>query len=122
MGLLLSELGDYLCGHSKAPAGTKRISNLLRNPKWKADLIDQHFFQRSVERIQRIIAQGKRPLLLWDNSRIEKHESWGCEGLCSVWSSKAQRLTRIRPGFYRPPNSRISVPRALSGLAFFCLV
>ena len=29
MGLLLSELGGYLCGHAKAPAGTKRISNLL---------------------------------------------------------------------------------------------
>jgi len=37
MGLLLSELGGYLCGHSKAPAGTKRISNLLRSKKWKAE-------------------------------------------------------------------------------------
>ena len=31
MGLLLSELGAYICGPSKAPAGTKRISNLLRS-------------------------------------------------------------------------------------------
>lgn len=110
MGLLLSELGGYLCGHSKAPAGTKRISNLLRSPKWKADLIDQHFFQRSVERIQQMLAQGKRPLLLWDDSRVEKHESWVCEGLCSVWSSKARRLTRIRRGYYTPPKTRICVP------------
>jgi len=33
MGLLLSELGGYLCGFDKAPAGTKRISNLLRSKK-----------------------------------------------------------------------------------------
>lgn len=33
MGLLLSELGGYLCGHAHAPAGTKRISNLLRSKK-----------------------------------------------------------------------------------------
>lgn len=32
-GLLLSELGGYICGFSKAPAGTKRISNLLRSKK-----------------------------------------------------------------------------------------
>ena len=31
MGLLLSELGGYLTGFDKAPAGTKRISNLLRS-------------------------------------------------------------------------------------------
>ena len=43
MGLLLSELGGYLCGHSKAPAGTKRISNLLRSKKWSASMIDDHF-------------------------------------------------------------------------------
>lgn len=110
MGLLLSELGGYLCGHAKAPAGTKRISNLLRSKKWSACLIDDHFFERSVERITRIIAKGKRPLMLWDDSRVEKHESWVCEGLCSVWSSKAKRLTRIRPGYFSPPKQRICVP------------
>lgn len=110
MGLLLSELGGYLCGHSKAPSGTKRISNLLRSRKWSASLIDDHFFERSVERIAQMIDKGKRPLLLWDDSRVEKHESWVCEGLCSVSSSKAQRLTKIRPGYFNPPGSRICVP------------
>lgn len=110
MGLLLSELGGYLCGHDKAPAGTKRISNLLRSKKWSASLIDDHFFERTIKRVAAMIASNKRPLMLWDDSRLEKHESWVCEGLCSVWSSKAKRLTRIRPGYYSPPNQRICVP------------
>ena len=110
MGLLLSELGGYLCGFSHAPAGTKRISNLLRSPKWKADLIDQFLFNRSKERISQLRPKGKRPLALWDDSRLEKPESWFVQGLCSVHSSKGKRLTKIKHGFYRPPANRIGVP------------
>ena len=110
MGLLLSELGGYVAGFRHAPAGTKRISNLLRSKKWSSELIDAHLFTRAKERIEQLRRQGKRPLLLWDDSRVEKPESWVCEGLCSVWSSKGQRLTRIRPGFYTPPSGRICVP------------
>lgn len=109
-GLLLSELGGFVKGFNHAPAGTKRISNLLRSKKWSSELIDQHLFDRAESRIRHMIQQGKRPLLLWDDSRIEKHESWKAEGLCSVFSSKAQRLTRIRPGYFNPPGSRICVP------------
>lgn len=110
MGLLLSELGGYICGFDRAPAGTKRISNLLRSKKWSSKIIDDFFFSRTRKRISELVSQGKRPLFLWDDSRIEKPESWVCEGLCSVWSSKAKRLTQIRPGFYRPPKERICVP------------
>ena len=110
MGLLLSELGGYICGFDRAPAGTKRISNLLRSKKWTARLIDQFLFDRTKNRIERLQQAGKRPLLLWDDSRIEKPESWFIEGLCSVWSSKGKRLTKIKRGFYRPPASRICVP------------
>lgn len=110
MGLLLSELGGYLCGHAHAPAGTKRISNLLRSKKWSADFIDDYLFKRSCQRISHLLSEHKRPLLLWDDSRVEKHESWMLEGLCSVWSSKAKRLTQMRPGYYRPPKERICVP------------
>lgn len=109
MGLLLSELGGYICGFNKAPAGTKRISNLLRSPKWSSSLIDDFFFERTRQRIAQMRKDKKRPLLLWDDSRIEKPESWKCEGLCSVWSSKAKRLTRIKPGYYQKI-SRICVP------------
>lgn len=110
MGLLLSELGGYIGGFKHAPAGTKRISNLLRSKKWSSEMIDAHLFARAKERIEQICRQGKRPLLLWDDSRVEKHESWIAEGLCSVFSSKGQRLTRIRPGFFNPPAGRICVP------------
>jgi hypothetical protein len=110
MGLLLSELGGYITGFSRAPAGTKRISNLLRSPKWTAKLIDDYFFERAIERIQKLKSEGKRALLLWDDSRIEKPESWKSEGLCSVLSSKAKRLTQVRRGFFHPPLNRICVP------------
>src|SRR5687768_4758834 len=33
-GVLLSELGAYIVSPAHAPAGTKRLSNLLRSPKW----------------------------------------------------------------------------------------
>ena len=110
MGLLLSELGGYICGFDHAPAGTKRISNLLRSKKWTAALIDAYFFKRTVDRVDQLRQQGKRPLMLWDDSRVEKHESWVAQGLCSVFSSKGQRLTRIRRGFFNPPKGRICVP------------
>lgn len=110
ISLLLSELGGYICGFAHAPAGTKRISNLLRCKKWSSKLIDNFFFQRSKERAKSLILNGKRPLFLWDDSRVEKPESWFSEGLCSVYSSKGQRLTKIKRGFYRPPTHRICVP------------
>ena len=110
MGLLLSELGAYICGPDHAPAGTKRISNLLRSQKWTHQVIDTYLFERSKQRITQMRAVGQRPLLLWDDSRVEKPESWFSEALCSVYSSKGKRLTKIKRGFYRPPSSRICVP------------
>ena len=106
MGLLLSELGGFIAGFCSAPAGTKRIGRLLGCIKWTHELIDDFFFKRGKERIKKLSA-GKRPLLLWDDSQIEKSESSFLEGLCGVFSSKAHRLTRIRPGFFNPPTNRI---------------
>lgn len=40
-GLLLSELGGYLLSPDHAPAGTKRLSNLLHSPKWTARIFLQ---------------------------------------------------------------------------------
>ena len=110
MGLLLSELGGYICGFAHAPAGTKRISNLLRSKKWDNKLIDDFLFAKALQRIKALQEKGLRPLLLWDDSRIEKPESWFAEGLCSVDSSKGKRLMKIKKGFYKPPASRICVP------------
>ncbi len=110
MGLLLTELGGFVTGFCSAPAGTKRISSLLRCKKWSHKLVDDFFFSRGGQRMDAFIKSGKRALLLWDDSRIEKPESWFLQGLCSVFSSKGQRLTRIKKGFYHPPTSRICVP------------
>lgn len=110
MGLLLSELGSYITGYAHAPAGTKRISNLLRSKKWQPTLIDAFFFERTQERTNQLLAATKRPLLLWDDSRLEKPESWFVEGLCSVESSKGKRLIKVKKGFYKPPTARICVP------------
>ncbi|WP_240543579.1 hypothetical protein [Spirosoma foliorum] len=100
-GLLLSELGSYITGYAHALAGTKRLSNLLRCKNWDASLIDAFFFQQTQERIAQLREVNKRPLLLWDDSRLEKPESWFVEGLCSVESSKAKRLTEIKKGFFK---------------------
>jgi len=109
-GLLLSELGGYICGFVRAPAGTKRISNLLRSKKWTAGLIDDFLFERTRQRVLDIQQVKGRPLMLWDDSRLEKPESWLVQGLCSVWSSKGKRLTKIKKGYFSPPASRICVP------------
>ena len=71
MGLVLSELGGYICGFDHSPAGTKRISNLLRSKKWRSSLIDTFLFNRTTDRVKELERKGKRALLLWDDSRIE---------------------------------------------------
>ena len=109
-GLILSELGAFICSPWKAKAGTKRLSNLLRSTKWNAGIIDDFLFSKTEKRIQKFTALGKRALFLWDDSRLEHPESWLMEGLCSVYSTKGKRLTRIRRGFYKIFKSRICTP------------
>jgi hypothetical protein len=55
-------------------------------------------------------ADGTVAVLIWDNSVLEQPESLASPDLGSVRSSKARRLTRIRPGFYQPPRRPICVP------------
>jgi Transposase DDE domain len=105
-GLLLSELGGYLLGPAQAPAGTKRISNLLRSAKWSHRVVDDHLWQQASQHVGALLGQGSRALVVWDESVIEKPESLASEGLCAVRSSKSQRHTRIKRGFYNPPLAR----------------
>lgn len=103
-GLYLSELGSYLLSAAQAPAGTKRISNLLRSPKWQEQNIINYLALQAQRHLARLQAIKKElPLLLWDESVQEKAESLKSEGLCAVRSAKAQRLLRIKPGYYDPP-------------------
>lgn len=110
-GLLLSELGGYLLGAEHGRAGTKRISNLVHSEKWSVGLVEDFFWKQGTKRVEELWEQGERPLVIWDESVLEKPESLQAEGLCAVRSSKAVRLKRIKPGFFNPPGGRpIFVP------------
>lgn len=78
-GLLLSELGSYLGGYlglsSTATAGTKRLGKLLRSLKWSAEHIDRFLLEEASQEVERLKAQGKRILCLFDGSVLEKPES-----------------------------------------------
>ncbi len=102
-GLLLSELGAYILKPNQAPAGTKRLSNLLRSAKWTCSLIECFLWQRASQQVNELLARDRSALVIWDESVIEKAESIALEGLCAVRSSKAARLKRIKPGFFNPP-------------------
>jgi Transposase DDE domain len=108
--LLLSELGSYLIDPAHAPAGTKRLSNLLRSPKWSATVSEEFLWESAAARLEDLEQQDKAALVLWDESVLEKPESIADPDLGSVRSSKAHRLTRIKPGFYNPPGRPIFVP------------
>ena len=109
-GLVLSQLGAYVLNPRQAPAGTKRVSNLLRSKKWSHRDIEAFQLKRAQKRVAELSAKGESILMLWDDSVVEKPESWYSEGLCSVASSKGQRLTRIKTGYYSPPKARLCVP------------
>ena len=106
-GLLLSELGAHILSPEKAPekapAGTKRLRNLLRSPKWSHTLLDRFLWYRADAALDELKKTGETPLALWDESVLEKPESIALEGLGPVRSSKAARLKRIKPGYYNPP-------------------
>jgi hypothetical protein len=105
-GLLLSELGGYLLGAEHCRAGTKRISTLVHSARWDGKVIEAFLWQAGTQRVEELWAQGECPLVIWDESILEKPESLQAEGLCAVRSSKAVRLKRIKPGFFNPPGGR----------------
>ena len=102
-GLLLSELGAHVISPAQAPAGTKRLSNLLRSPKWSHTLLERFLWHRADLELAQLEERGELALAIWDESVLEKPESIALEGLCPVRSSKAARLKRIKPGYYHPP-------------------
>jgi hypothetical protein len=110
-GLLLSELGGFFLSGEQAPAGTKRISRLLHSSKWASEMIADYLWLQADQRVEALTQAGKRVLVVWDESELEKPESLKLEGLCAVRSSKAHRLKRIKPGYYNSPGGRpIFVP------------
>lgn len=118
-GLLLSELGGYLLGAAHAPAGTKRISNLLRSKRWGHEVVGSYLWQQAERHVQTLLGIGAQAYAVWDESVIEKPESIALEGLCAVRSAKAHRLSRIKPGFYNPPTGK---PTFVSGQNWLMLM
>ena len=120
--LLLSELGSELRGPQHAPAGTKRLANLLHNRHWTAAELDVFLMARGRERVASEAARVPegRALCILDGSVLEKPESLQGQGLGPVRSSKARRLSRPRPqagpGYYcgKPGRAESSCP-ALNG-------
>lgn len=110
-GLLLTELGGELLSPEQAPAGTKRIGNLLKSTAWEAEDIDEFVEEQGLKQYEHLKEQGQRALAIWDESVVEKPESIASQGLCAVKSSKAKRLLRIKPGYYNPPTGKpVHVP------------
>lgn len=120
LGLLLSELGSYLAPPGHAPAGTKRLSNLLRSTHWQAALLADWLWQQACARVDALTQVGEEALLIWDDSELEKSESDYRPDLCSVRSSKARRLVRVRKGFFTPPVGRR--PICVAGLHWLGLL
>lgn len=118
-GLLLSELGSYITSPAAAPAGTKRLSNLLRSPKWTAEVIERFLWRQARARLAKLKESHEDGLLIWDDSILEKAESIALEGLCAVRSSVAARLKRIKPGYFNPPGGK---PVFVPGLQWICVL
>jgi hypothetical protein len=118
-GLLLSELGGHLMGMDRAPAGTKRIANLLHSDGWKADLLETWLWEQGDEKLNTSLHPQDDVYAIWDESEIEKAESIEAERLCAVRSVKARRLKRIKKGYYNPPGGR---PVFVPGFHWFQVV
>ena len=72
--LLLSELGAYLAGPEHAPAGTKRLANLLHSPRWQAAEIGAYLREHGGAQVAAAAAQVPegRALCILDGSVLEK--------------------------------------------------
>jgi hypothetical protein len=86
-GLLLTELGAFLTSPQRAPAGTKRLSDLLRCCQWGARIIEAFLWERADQQLENLGQQGEQALCMWDGSGLEKAESAKLEGLCPVRGS-----------------------------------
>jgi hypothetical protein len=109
-GLLLSELGGYLLSPEHAPAGTKRLSNLVHSAKWAAALITRFLWQRASTQLAQWQQAGEDGRVIGDESGWEKPESRHLDDLGPTRSRKAARLTHSKPGYSSPPRGPICVP------------
>lgn len=107
--LTLTELGSTITGPQHAEAGTQRLERLLQHQGWKAEMLEQVWWEQAESFRQEVEQRGETPLCIWDSSVLEKAESQKLEGLGKVRSSKARRLARSRPGVFNRPGAPIMV-------------
>ena len=73
-GLLLSELGAHVLTPSSAPAGTKRLSNLLRSACRSLVLLARFLWRLADQALSRLEETAETALAIWDESVLEKPE------------------------------------------------
>ena len=71
----LERAGRHIPSPAQAPAGTKRLSNLLRSPNWSHTLLEKFLWHRAEQCLTRLEQQGRTALAIWDESVLEKPES-----------------------------------------------
>ncbi len=96
--LLLTELGEMLTDGAHAPAGVKRLWNLLKSPKWTATLVHDWLLKDADRAVEAAVAADGEALLVVDGSPVEKPTAHRLEGLMKVRSAKALLLRRASGG------------------------
>jgi hypothetical protein len=119
-GLLLSELGAYIASPAQAPAGTKRLSNLLRSAKWTGRAIAQYLWEQADAVVARQEATEQPVYAVWDESVLEKAESAATPAMCPVRSSRAGRLAKSKVGYFQRLSRPVMV-RAMHWLGLLVL-
>ncbi len=111
----LERTGGHLLFPAQAPAGTKRLSNLLRSPKWTHTLLEKFLWRRAGQYLTRLEQLGVRP---WPSGkracwRCRKASHWrGCVRSAPARrhaSNTASRATTILPvesSRWNPPVGR----------------
>jgi hypothetical protein len=105
-GLTISELGSYIMSGAQAPAGEKRLHNLLTSEKWSEEIIKVFLWNEAKKRYEMLQKEGEQVLVIWDGSVVEKPESQKAEDLCAVKSSKAARRKKSRKGSFNQPGGK----------------
>ena len=82
-GLVLSELGSQLLGANRAPAGVKRIANLVHSRRWSGAQVEQFLWEQAADAVQALQTAQQGASVIWDESVLEKPESLKAERLCA---------------------------------------
>ncbi len=104
-GLLLSELGGYLLSPEHAPAGSKRLSNLVHSPKWRAQVVEDELWQQASEQVHNWHEQGEEGLAIWDGSRMGETGKRGLGGLMCRAFQQSQAPEPHQAGLLQPAHA-----------------